>query len=135
MKTGTHMAKPLEMAVCRTKDNTDYVGAVFEIVEGECKGEHIAGRLYWTEKTSVRTKRALDAMGWQGEVDADCALLGPFKAVPIGVKEEEFNGTMSFKVDWVGENPFGGIPAKDRLTMRDARSLGQCCDCRAYSGL
>ncbi len=121
MKAGQFQARGIEAALCAGSNGTEYVGAVFEIVDGECKGETIAGKLYWTEKTQERTKKSLALMGWKGEIDRDAKIVGLPNTVPIGVIEDEYQGKKSLKVDWVGYPPVSGINNKDRLTMAAAK--------------
>jgi hypothetical protein len=124
MKTGQHQARCIEAALCASGSGTEYVGINCEIVDGECKGETIAGKLFWTEKTQERTKASLALLGWRGEVDRDAKLVGLTNTVPIGVTEEEYpagSGKKQMKVDWVGTPPVSGIKSADRLTMSAAK--------------
>lgn len=126
---GIYKAKAIngEGAICRSNSGTDYVAVLFEITEGPEKGNTIVASLFQTEKTAERTKKALAALGWKGESrddgEGNCNLVGLNNVVPIGVKEEDYQGRKQIKVDWVFENPMAGINPKDRLTMRDARSV------------
>ncbi len=104
--------------LCRKDSGTEYVSITFALPDGS----EITTELYWTDKTKARTRAALKAMGWQGEVDRECHVLGLVTPVSIGIKEEEYNGRLSTKVDWVGQ-PFGGVNEKDRLSLANAKSM------------
>ncbi len=104
--------------LCRNDNGNEYISITFLLADG---GE-ITTDLYWTEATKLRTRAALVAMGWQGEVDRDAHVVGLATPVAIGIKEEEYNGKLQTKVDWVGK-PFGGVREKDRLTLSSAKAM------------
>ncbi len=127
MKPGTYTAKAKDSLgqLCRTENKgTEYVGVDFLIVDekGALTGDEITGSLWWTDATRDATRASLAMMGWQGEVDRSANLLGLSKVVQIGVCDEEYNGKVRNKVDWVGR-PRGGVNQKDRLSLANAKSL------------
>jgi hypothetical protein len=133
MKPGIYKAKAIESGLCASeKKGTEFVAVLFEVTEGPDAGERIRADLYWTPNTDARVTKALKLMGWEGGVDSSMQLTGLTKAVPISVVEEtNQNGRVSLKVDWVGENPFGGIDDKLRLEPAQARSFVQALRARA----
>lgn len=126
IKPGTYDAMCIEAAWCKTRNKgSDYVGAVFEVfdAEGASLGQ-IAGELYWTENTKDRTVKSLKAIGWGRKTGENGELLGPFLTTKIGVKEEEYNGETSSRVNWIGEPPWGAsLKAKDKLTLSQAKRV------------
>lgn len=125
MKIGIFKGRAIEAALCGSKggSGSEYIGIVMQVAEGDCKGEEVGGRLFWTEKTQEQTRKALAHLGWKGEVDADGTLVGLPNVVDFGVVEDTYGGRTSLKVDWVGEPRMGGINQADRLSMRDASQM------------
>lgn len=131
---GTHNVRALELAMCRSDNNTRYIGGVF-VVFDDAGAEigRVTGSLYLTEKTQERTAKALTAMGWDGVVNEDGSLRAS-KVAPAGIIEEEYNGRFYTKIDWIGEAPFGTtIKQKDRLTLSQAKS--QIADLQRLCGV
>lgn len=134
---GIYKATPIDNAICATKKGSEYIGVVFEVAEGDHKGEKITASLWWTEKTETRTRGDLATLGWDGMVGSDengkARLQGLTKTVPIGVVEETYEGKTSLKVSWIGAPP-SGIGAESRLTMREAGNLLRAIGAKASGG-
>ena len=123
MKIGEHVGRCVQAALCQKEKGTEYIGAVLEVTEGPDTGERITASLWWTEATQERTKQDLQYIGWNGELDGDCNLLGVGeKTFPFNVVEEEYQGKLNKKVGWIGKPP-AGISAKERLTMAQAKNF------------
>lgn len=140
MIPGIYKARPVEAILCSTEANKEYVGVTFEIAEGEFTGSQITRQMWWTPAAEQYTRADLKRLGWTGgvkNVDGQAHLVLPDTPVPIGVKEDTYNGKTSMKVDWVVSPP-AGVRDSDKLTGRAASDLlarikGQQSNGRAQS--
>ena len=131
---GNHNVRAVDLAMCRSDSGSNYVGGVF-IVFDDAGAEigRVTGSLFLTEKTTERTAKALQALGWDGVVAEDGSMRAP-KVAPASIVEEEFKGRFYTKIDWIGEPPFGvEIKSKDRLTLSQAKS--QVADLQKLCGV
>jgi len=125
MGPGTFKAKPVDAVLAQTSKGTEFVGVTFEVTEGDCIGERITASLWWTPKTEERTRADLRKLGWQDgvkNVDGHAHLVLVPNPIAIGVKEDEYNGKTSLKVDWIGSPP-SGVRDEDKLSGRAAADL------------
>lgn len=125
MIPGTYKTKAIEAVLAQTEKGAEYIGVTFEVVEGEFEGSRITAQMWWTPKAEKYTKASLEKLGWNGgvkNVDGQAHLLLSDSPVAIGVKQEEYNGRTSLKVDWVVSPP-SGVKDGDKLTGKQAQDL------------
>jgi hypothetical protein len=109
---GTFVAKAESYDFGVSEKNTEFVAVVFRIEEGENFGERVTWNGYFTEKTIKRTLESLRYCGWSGDMVTDLTGIDKNK-VQLVIKEEEFEGKLRTKVEWV--NRLGGMAVKNRM--------------------
>lgn len=125
MVPGIYKGRPIEAVLAATESNKEYIGVTFEVSEGEYEGSRITAQLWMTEKAEKYSKATLEKLGWQGNaknVNGAYTLELPDAAVPFCVKQEEYNGRTSLKVDWIVNPPYG-VKEGDKLSGRAASDL------------
>jgi hypothetical protein len=110
MKPGTYVARATEWDLGTTDNGKDYIGVLFRIEEGEAVGQTITWYGYFTEKTEQRTIESLRYCGWEGHNFADLNGLDK-NLVKIVVDEEEYEGRIRTKVQWI--NRLGSMAIKN----------------------
>lgn len=122
LQDGYYNAKAVEAELGFTNGGKEQVAVLFEIVDGEHKGQRITWHGYFTEKTTDRTLESLMHCGWDGE-DAS-KLEGVTKnVVSIVVEQEEYDGKMRAKVQWV--NKTAGLALKERMNSGQKASFAE----------
>ena len=125
MVPGTYKAKAVEAVLAQTEKGAEYVGVTFEVVEGEFKESRITAQMWWTPKAEDYTRANLKKLGWDNgvkNVDGHAHLILSDAPIAIGVKQEEYNGRTSLKVDWVVSPP-AGVKEADKLSGKQAQDL------------
>lgn len=106
-------ARAVESAIGHSAGGHEQIGVVFEITEGPRLHQRLTWYGFFTETSAVRTIESLRHCGWKG--DALDKLTGlSDNIVELVTDDEEFNGTIREKVQWV--NRGGGVAMKDRMT-------------------
>lgn len=117
LQVGKYVAQAISAELGVADTGTELVAVLFEIVEGECKGEKVTWRGYFTEKTQRRAIESLKHCGWRGDWETfdgigDCE-------VQLDVQEDrdmrtgEFRGT---RVAWVNPSRTGVKNSMDAAT-------------------
>jgi hypothetical protein len=110
---GKYRARAVEWSQVTQHEKTgnEEIRALFEIADGELKGQTITWRGYFTEGTAERTVESLRYMGWAGDDITDIQGLSA-NEVQIVIKHEEWEGKMQAKVAWVNRanNVYMGTP-------------------------
>lgn len=120
MNPGTYKARAIGGALGETEGGKPQIAVEYQVSEGECHGETITWFGYFTEKTIERTMQALRNSGWKTDDLTDLAGLGDTE-VKIVCDEEEYNGEVRLKVQWV--NSIGGLGLKKPMTPEQAKAF------------
>jgi len=115
MKPGLYVAKAEWWELATSENGKEYIVISFCIAEGEHVERRITWRGFFTEKTQTRTLEALRYCGWDGHDFTKLEGLDK-NLVQLDVTEEEYNGKMYAKVNWV--NRLGGMAVKNVMTEK-----------------
>jgi len=110
MKPGTYVARAKEWDLGTTDNDKEYIGVLLQIEEGDSVGQTITWYGYFTEKTEQRTIESLRYCGWEGHNFVDLKGLDK-NLVKIVVDEEEYEGRVHTKVQWI--NRIGSMAIKN----------------------
>lgn len=100
---GKYQAKPLRFQLAHTKNGSEVVHVVFEILDGEYAGTELQWSGYFTsDKTAERTIESLRYCGWD---DDNIVTMRGFGScvVLITVQDDTYNGVTKSRVAWVNE--------------------------------
>lgn len=122
MNAGTYVARAVEWEFGWTKNQNEQVAVSFEATEGDFAGERIAWFGFFTDKTQKRTVESLRLCGWKGTDLSDLSGLDA-NEVKIVVAEEEYEGKVTLKVQWVNSLTGGGIALKQVMTDAEKRTF------------
>ena len=119
---GTFTAHARDYALGITDNGKEQAAVLFEITEGDEAGERLTWFGYFTEKTAARTIESLRHCGWQGNDLSTITADDLCNDVSIVVDEEEYNGELRTKIQWV--NRLGsGLAVKTRMDPTAAASF------------
>lgn len=105
----------------KTKTDKVQVAIPFRIEEGQHAGHTITWFGFFTEKARERTLESLRFCGWKGN---DLANLGPLdQQVEIVVDEEEYDGKVRTKVQWVNRLGSGKVKLNETLDPNELRTF------------
>jgi hypothetical protein len=118
---GRYVAKAISYDFEKTKGKgTDYIRAIFQIQEGECKGRQITWRGYLTDAASERTIAALRACGFTGTSDELDEMPGFGTAnVQIVVDQEEYEGKRYNRVKFINRISSKGTQKSEQSLSED----------------
>jgi len=121
---GYYQAKCTETQWCFSSKGTKSIACLFELfIDADVpeKNTTITWYGYFTDKTWERTCESLMHMGWSGD---DLSELGELEqTVSLDVAEEEYEGRVRNKVQWV--NPVGrkGISNSNPMSEQDIQQF------------
>lgn len=95
-------ARVIDKKLGQSDSGSEFIALLFEVTEGECKGQKASGRLFFTEKTIERTLESLEYCGWNGYSIAELDGLGS-KEVEIVLDYEEYEGKQYLRVKWINK--------------------------------
>jgi len=98
---GNYRAKAVRAEIGESRNGTPFAAVTFRL---ESQDDTVTWYGYLTEKTTERTLRSLRIAGWKGNdvrtVEADGALPD---VVELVIHDEEYNGNVSARVQWVNK--------------------------------
>lgn len=105
-----------------SSNHKEQVAVELVLPEGSSDGESLTWYGYFTDATFDRTVESLRYMGWEG-TDLSDGLPGlDAKEVSITVEDEEYEGKVTAKVQWI--NKPGGVAVKTPLVGDEAKAFG-----------
>jgi hypothetical protein len=113
---GKYRARAVEWSqvTAHEKTGNEEIRVLFEIADGDAKGQTITWRGYFTEGTAERSIESLRFMGWASDDITDVQGLDT-NEVQLVIKHELFEGKVQVKVAWVNRanNFYMGTPMDD----------------------
>jgi len=114
MEEGRYVATCVNIEFAITEKGTAYARLVMRIAPGEqFEGEDVFYYMYFTEKASSRSVETLRILGWTGDNLGEVSHHHIPNVVEIEVKQNEYKGKTSFRIEWinaVGEH--GPLPKR-----------------------
>lgn len=107
---GTFKARAKEWGLGHSATGKEQVAVLFEVTQGEHAGKSFTWFGFFTENTTERTLDSLRHCGWDGDNFVEMKGLDS-NEVEIVVEEEEYEGKVRTKVQWVNR--------PSRLAMRE----------------
>jgi hypothetical protein len=118
---GKFRAKAKEWGLGESSTGKEQIAVSFDILTEGAEFSTITWYGYFTEDTWQRTLESLRIMGWTG-TDFEQDLVGlDTNEVELVVAEEEFDGKVRTKVQWV--NRVGGLNIKAPLTLERTKAF------------
>jgi hypothetical protein len=117
---GIFRGKARSWGLGESKSGKEQVGVEFEILTPDAEFKTLTWYGYFTEKTLDRTIESLRIMGWTGNDLEQLSGLDT-NEVDLVVDEEEYEGKLHTKVQWV--NRVGGLQIKAPLSPEKTRSF------------
>jgi hypothetical protein len=119
---GKHIGRARAWNLGEAKTGNEELSVDMTIKSGECAGQSITARLYFTEKTFDRSIESMRYMGWKGDDLSNIQGLDS-NDVEIVVEHEEYEGQTRARVKWI--NRIGGAAAAKPLEASKAKSFAE----------
>lgn len=117
MNPGTYRANAIRAELGESQNGTPFAAVTFRL---EDKDETIVWYGYLTDRTTERTLRSLRIAGWVGNdlrtIEGDGSALR--ESVDLVIQDDEYNGKVRSKVQWVNKVKGSGALDKDALAKR-----------------
>lgn len=122
-KLGSYKARAVSSVLGVAGTGTEQVAVTFEITaDGPRKGEQHVWYGFFTDATTSRTLESLETAGWDGDSLDKPVGLGRIECEVV-LGEEEYNGDMKVRVQWVNRPGGGGV--KNIMTPDEAKSFNE----------
>jgi len=122
LKPGHYQALAREWTFGKTSKGTEQVAIVFEIADGDDKGQRITWYGFFTDATYERTLDSLENAGWDGQSLAKLGGLGSRPCVIVVEHETGQDGKTYSRVRWVNSLG-GGLNVKEKMESHEVASL------------
>jgi hypothetical protein len=122
VKPGHYQAIAREWTFGKTSKGTEQIAILFEIAEGDEKGQRITWYGFFTEATYERTLDSLENAGWDGQSLKRLDGLGSRPCVIVVENETGQDGKTYPRVRWVNSLG-GGLNVKEKMETHEVNSL------------
>lgn len=122
IKPGHYQAIAREFTFGKTSKGTEQVALLFEVADGEAKGQRITWYGFFTDATYERTLDSLENAGWDGQSLQKLGGLGSRPCVIVVENEEGQDGKTYPRVRWVN-GLGGGLSVKEKMETNEVNAL------------
>jgi hypothetical protein len=120
---GTWVAKAIDAQLGFAQTGTEQVAVLFEIREGEQKGQRMTWFGFFTERAAERTLESLRNAGWQSDDLSDLSTVGSRDCQIVVEEETDQNGQPRDRVRWVNSLGPGRVQLKQEMSADQKRAF------------